>query len=118
LPVIFPEWYWLGIMTMIFGFSQFIVHGILVNIKMKSIYNPGLGAVIFLHYPIGIYYLWYIHSHCTVEIWQWVIGIFCTPIAALILVQLPMQLLKSKNSPYNFSQKEMERYSVGEKLNK
>jgi len=107
LPVIFPDWYWLGILTMMFGFSQFIVHGILVNVKIKSLYNPGLGAVIFLHYPIGIYYLRYIYSHCTVETWQWFVGIFCTPIAALIIVQLLLQLLKNKNSPYNFSKEEM-----------
>lgn len=40
---------------MLMGMMQFMVHGIMINIKMKSLYNHGLGAVVFLHIPVGIF---------------------------------------------------------------
>lgn len=118
LLIIFIDWYWLGIMTMIFGFTQFIVHGIVINRKLKSFYNPGLGAVIFLHIPIGIYYLWYLHTNISVDAWHWWVGILCLPIAAVLIVQVPLLIFKDKNSPYPWSQAEMDRFSVKEKLDK
>lgn len=118
LPIIFYQWYWLGILTVLFGFAQFFVHGILINRKLKSFYNPGLGAVVFLHIPIGIYYLWYLQANVSVDPWHWWVGILCLPIGALVMVQLPIHIFKDKKSPYPWSQTEMNRYSVKEKLEK
>ncbi|CAH1059287.1 HXXEE domain-containing protein [Paenibacillus pseudetheri] len=118
LPIIFPKWYWLGIMTMAFGFAQFIIHGIIINIKLKSFYNPGLAAVIFLHIPIGIYYLWYLHTNNSVDSWHWWVGICGLPIAAVLIVQVPLIIFKDKNSPYPWTKAEMDRFSVIEKLEK
>ncbi|WP_409348334.1 HXXEE domain-containing protein [Paenibacillus glucanolyticus] len=58
--IIFPDAIWLGLVTMYFGFSQILMHGIVMNRKLKSFYNPGLAASIFLHGPIGVYYTWYV----------------------------------------------------------
>ena len=57
LPVFLPNVIWLGLAPVLFGIMQFMVHGVMTNKKMKSIYNPGLGAVMLLHIPIGIYYI-------------------------------------------------------------
>lgn len=118
LAIIFPTWYWLGIMTMLFGYTQFIVHGIMINRKLKSFYNPGLGAVIFLHIPIGIYYLWYLITNVSMGAWNWWVGILGLPIAALLIIQAPIQIFKDKNSPYPWLQSEMDRFSVKEKLDR
>ena len=37
---------------MLFGMLQLAVHGVVINRKMHSIYNPGLFVVVFLHWPI------------------------------------------------------------------
>lgn len=45
LPVFVPHLIWLGLAPVFMGFFQFIWHGIFANIKAKTIYYPGLGAV-------------------------------------------------------------------------
>ena len=52
-PILPPTVAWLGIAPMLMGMMQFLVHGIMTNVRMKSIYNPGVGAVVFLHIPWG-----------------------------------------------------------------
>ena len=44
IPVFLPNVIWLGLAPMLFGFGQFIVHGIATNIRLRSWYNPGLFA--------------------------------------------------------------------------
>ena len=42
LPILFPNLIWLGLAPILFGMGQFGVHGILINRKMRSIYNLSL----------------------------------------------------------------------------
>ena len=119
LPVFLPNVIWLGLAPMLMGFSQIIVHGIMTNIKMKSIYNPGLGAVVFLHFPIGIYYIWYIVSNGLVQPTDWILAVlYLAFIAGGILNGLTYKVLANRNSKYPFDQVEMERFHVKEKLEK
>src|SRR5204863_9693709 len=62
LPVFFPRVVWLGLAPVLFGMLQFMMHGIATNVKMKSIYNPGLVAVVLGHVPIGVYYIYFIQT--------------------------------------------------------
>lgn len=117
LPVIFPNVIWLGIAPMLMGIMQFAIHGIMTNIKMKSLYNPGLGAVVFLHIPVGIYYLWYISSNNIVMRSDWIIGIIYTVVATVfILGFLTYVVFANRNTKYVFDDIEMKRFSVKEKL--
>lgn len=102
---------------MLMGFAQFIVHGVISNRKMKSIYNPGLGAVVFLHIPIGAYYIYYILSNGLSSGWDWLIAIvYLIIIAGVVVNKLTYDWLADKNSKYTFTEKEMKRFHVKEKL--
>jgi hypothetical protein len=57
LPVIWPNTIWLGLAPVLVGFGQFLAHGILCNIRIRSFYNPGLATVIIGFIPVGIWYL-------------------------------------------------------------
>src|SRR5207245_2575099 len=57
VPVFFPKVIWLGLAPVLMGMLQFVVHGVVTNVKLKSIYNPGLAAVVFGHIPIGVFYI-------------------------------------------------------------
>jgi membrane protein YdbS with pleckstrin-like domain len=96
--------------------GQFFVHGVVVNTKMKRLYNPGLAAVVFLHIPIGIYYIWYVVSNSLVSTSDWVFGVIATVIAAILLIALPLKVLANKQSRYPWSKNEMERFDVAGKL--
>lgn len=46
MPTLVQYVIWLGIAPMLMGMMQFLVHGIMTNVRMKSIYNPGPLAMI------------------------------------------------------------------------
>jgi len=117
MPVFFSKVIWLGLAPILMGFMQFIMHGILTNKNMKTIYNPGLGAVIFLHIPIGIYYIYYIVSNGLISGLDWIIAfIYLIIIVRVLLGKLTYDWLADKNSKYAFAEEEMKRFHVKEKL--
>jgi len=119
LPIVFPNLIWLGLAQVLFGMAQFGVHGILINRKMKSIYNPGLFAVVFLHWPIGIFYIWYIYTQGLARFWMWPVAIVLVALGAFFGVNLPVtRWFADQKSPYPFSEKMMARFHVQEKMDK
>ena len=119
LPVLFPNVILLGIAPMLMGMMQFMVHGIMTNLKMKSIYNPGLGAVVFLHIPVGVAYIRHITVNQLASSVTWAIGILYTVIATgFVLGYLTYIGLSDRNTKWVFDDVELERFRVKEKLAK
>ena len=119
LPILFPNLIWLGLATVLFGMAQFGVHGIIINRKLRSLYNPGLFTVIVLFWPIGLTYIWYVIANQLVQWWMWLVAIGYLALAAFLgLYVLAFRLFADPNSPYPFDQSEMERFHVPEKLAK
>ena len=117
LPIIFPNLIWLGLAQVLTGMTQFGPHGILINRKMRSIYNPGLFAVVFLHWPIGIFYIYYVYSQGLVQLWMWPVAILLVALFAVLGIYMPVnRWFLDPNSPYPFSEKEMARFHVKEKM--
>lgn len=117
LPVFFPHVIWLGLAPILMGMGQFIVHGVITNYKLKSFYNPGLGAVVFLHIPIGIYYIYYIVSNGLATGADWLVGVvYLVVLMAVVGRGVTYGVLASRDSQYPFDQDEMERFQVKEKL--
>jgi hypothetical protein len=112
LPVFFPNAIWFGLAQMLLGMTiQLLAHGIMVNIRLKSFYNPGLAAVVFLHVPIGIYYIWYVTTNHLASTGDFIIGPLATIAASLLLFGLPIRLLRSRTSHYPFSAEEMDGFA-------
>ena len=119
LPILFPNVIWLGIAPMLMGMMQFMVHGILTNIKMKSLYNPGLGAVVFLHIPVGVTYIRFITANQLASNGTWALGILYTFIATgFVLGYLTYIGLSDRNTKWVFDEVELKRFHVKEKLAK
>jgi hypothetical protein len=119
VPVFLPDVIWLGLAPMLFGMMQFVVHGIMTPKKLGQFYNPGLAAVVLGHIPLGIYYIYYIHSNGLINGWDWVFGVVYMFLTAFIVVnKMTYSWLADKNSPYSFGEDEMRRFNVSEKLNR
>ena len=85
----------------------------MTNIKMKSIYNPGLGAVVFLHIPVGVCYLRYSTVHQLAGGATWVIAIVYTIITTgFILGYLTYIGLSDRNSKWRFNEAELKRFNI------
>lgn len=115
LPILFPNVIWLGLGSMFFGFSQILFHGILMNRYLRSFYNPGLAACIFLHGPIGAYYIWYISSNGLGSTLDYFGGVIMTIVASAVVVMIPIKLFASRDSKYPFLKEELERFGMIEK---
>lgn len=117
IPVFFPNVIWLALPPMIFGIAQFVVHGIVTAKKLGQFYNPGLAAVILGHVPLGIYYIYYIHSNGIVTGWDWLFAIvYLGFFLGVIMNKMTYSWLADKNSPYAFADEEMKKFNVQEKL--
>ncbi|MGO0060434.1 HXXEE domain-containing protein [Brevibacillus fluminis] len=111
LPVAFPSVVWLGLAPIFMGFFQFIWHGIFANVKAKTIYNPGLFSVVFLHIPIGGWYLDEIIAARMVTAWDWIIGTIYFIAAVYVLIVKGNMWLKNKNTPYRFTHRQVGPYA-------
>lgn len=117
IAIFFPNIMWLSLAPMLFNFGQFIIHGIVTNKMMKTFYNPGLGAVVFLHLPISIYYFWYVNVNQLLSPTDWLFGILFTILCAGFGVGIMTYILfASRNSKWVFDDVEMARFHVQEKL--
>lgn len=110
IPILFPDFIWLGLIQVGQGMLQITNHGILTNVKMKSLYNPGLASCILLQWPVGLYYIWFVETHHLVTTTDYVVGFFGTCLSFVVLWLGPIGLLRDKHSRHAFTEAEMFRY--------
>ncbi|MBR7927155.1 HXXEE domain-containing protein [Aerococcaceae bacterium zg-ZUI334] len=119
LPAFVPNLIWFGMMPIFLGFAQCILHGVVANKMLKTIYNPGLAACLLLHLPIGIYYMNYVISNQLATGWDWIIGFVYTIGAFLILLNwMTYKVLPNKDTKYPFEAKEMSRFDMNNRVKK
>jgi len=107
LPVFFPNLIWLGLAQVFAGMLQIISHGFLMNIKLRSFYNPGMGATILLQWPIGIYYIYYVNAHKLAGQSAYLIGMAAAVAALCVLFFIPILLMRDRKSAYPFHEEEL-----------
>ena len=56
-PVLLPKNRWLGLTPVLVGWSQIVLHGIVIPRKAGAKYGPGVLTALLLHLPIGIGYI-------------------------------------------------------------
>ncbi|MBP2654583.1 MAG: Protein of unknown function with motif [Firmicutes bacterium] len=110
LPIFFVDQIWIGLAPIFMGFFQLIWHGLFANFKIKSIYNPGLFAVVFLHIPIGVWYIKYIMEHNLVTAYDWILGIAYFAVATYVLIVKGNMWMKNEKSIYSFKQEQLGPY--------
>ena len=99
--LVLPQLIWLGTATMLFNLYQVIGHGIQMNAKMRSWYNPGMATAICLFLPISIAYLAYAIGTGALAGIDWLWAILAFVVIAACCVMGPVQLMKREDSPYD-----------------
>ena len=95
---------------MLFGFGQAVGHGIVFPRLAKARYSPGFLASIFLHVPIGINYLRAVGSERPLERGEWARAAAYTLAWAALGIGGPLRLLRDKESPYRFTERQVGPY--------
>ncbi|URJ62545.1 HXXEE domain-containing protein [Paenibacillus polymyxa] len=110
LPVWFPQVIWLGLAPVFMGFFQVVWHGIVVNIKAKTLYNPGLFTALLLHVPVGVGYIHEIVQRDIPTAIDWIAGTIYFVFAVYIFIIKGNIWLKKSDSPYSFSKQQLGAY--------
>ena len=116
LPVFFPEVIWLGLAPILFGcVFQVMLHLVVFLIKFHHFYNSGLAAVLCIHVPCGIIYIYQTASQGLLTGSQWLFtGIYLVSMI-LFTISCGQIFFSKKDSKYPFDKKEIE---AGEKFAK
>jgi hypothetical protein len=117
IPVFFPDAVWVGLAPVLFGFGQFVGHGIANNRKLKSLYNPGLAAVVLGHVPLGVWYLREVHIRGVISVWDWAFAIVYMALFIVVgMLKVGYGILSDEDSSYPFAPEEMERFERRRRL--
>ncbi|MBE6026511.1 MAG: HXXEE domain-containing protein [Clostridiales bacterium] len=111
LAIIFPNCVWLGASQVLGAYVQLIAHGIIMNIALKGIYNPGLGATVFLQVPVAVAYILEVMNTMPDKAWQIWIGVPGALIGLTIVFIGPVFIFKTRNNNYPFEEEEMYGYA-------
>ena len=68
----------------------------MVNKKMHSIYNPGVFSVVFVHWPLGIYYIWYVVTNGLAHWWDWPLAVVYMAATLVFGISLPVTTTGSR----------------------
>ncbi|MBL4953699.1 HXXEE domain-containing protein [Neobacillus sp. YIM B02564] len=111
-PIIWPDAIWFGLAPILFGgFAQLLMHGIVNNRMLKSVYNAGLASTVLGHLPIAIVYIYYIQTHNLASVWDYIIGTIIFVVWYVVGIRLIInKSFESMDSPYPFAPEEMARF--------
>ena len=107
VPIFFPHLIWLALAQILAALIQLPAHGIIANIRLKSFYNPGLGAAVFLQLPLAIYTIWYMSTNSLATGWDFVFGAIGGIVGYALCFGLPVMLMRNRNSKYPYAPEEM-----------
>jgi len=106
-PVLFPKAKWLGLAPVLVGWSQIVLHGIVIPRKAGAKYGPGVITALLLHLPIGIGYLKAVGQEGPIDRKDWVGGLIGAVGSAVFGLAVPNMVMRDRNSPYSFTAKQM-----------
>jgi len=111
IPIFLPDVAWLGLAQVIAGLYQLPAHGIAVNLRLKSLYNPGLAATLFLQTPLAVYYIWYMSTNNLATGMDFLLGTVGGLVGLALSFGLPVLLMRDRNSKYPFAAEELFGYA-------
>jgi hypothetical protein len=112
VPVFFPEQVWLGLAPALFGApGQVMVHGVITNRKLKTLYNPGVAAVMLGHLPLTVWYLVEVYRTDLITGWDWLFAlIYIAFFVGVIMMRLGYGVLAPLDSKHPFEDAELDRW--------
>jgi len=116
IPVFFPKIIWLGLGPVLMGaVLQVLGHAVFVNIKIRSLYSPGVATAVFGFLPVGVIYIHHIQANNMVNAWDWPLAVIWLFASGYLTFYLFEQQLLGE-APHPFDEDEMQRFGIAEKL--
>lgn len=106
----------LSIFIAYFTMAQILMHGIMMNKKMGTFYNPGVATALFVMVPVGLYSIWFISCQYEIPAWNWWVPILVFPVVAFLTILLPILKCQNRESPYAFPERDTKGFSTEGKV--
>lgn len=110
IGIVFIEVHVISIFVIYFTMAQILMHGLMMNKKMETLYNPGVATALFVMIPVGIYSIWFIATRYAIQTWNWWVPILCFPAVAFLTILLPILKCQDKNTAYAFPERDDKRF--------
>jgi hypothetical protein len=111
-PVLFRRPKWLGLAAVLLGWSQAVLHGMVLPRKAGDRYGPGFLTALLLHVPIGIAYVKALNDEDAISPQDWRNGVAGAVAATGGGLVVPNLAMRDKNSPYEFTAAQMGPYDI------
>ena len=116
IGIIFCQSHVICIFISYFTMAQILMHGLMMNKKMGTIYNPGVGTALFIMVPTGIYALHYIAAHFDIPSWNWWVPICAFPFIAFLTILMPIRICQDRNSSYAFPERDVKGFEIKHRI--
>lgn len=107
VPIFFPQLIWLAAAQIFQGLWQIPAHGIVLNMRLKSVCNPGLFAAVFLQLPVAIVFIWCVLTFMPEAANQLWWGIPGSLVLLGISFGLPILFMHDRDSKDPFEEREL-----------
>jgi hypothetical protein len=94
------------------GWSQAVLHGIVLPRKSGARYGPGFLTAVLLHVPIGIAYVKALQEEDRITTRDWINSLGCAVASTVGGLVVPNLVMRDKNSPYEFTAAQMGPYDT------
>lgn len=106
VPIFFPQLIWLAAAQIFQGLWQIPAHGVALNLRLKSVYNPGLFASVFLQLPVAVAFIWYVLAFMPEAAGQLWWGIPGSLVLLFVSFGAPILLMHDRDSEHPFEERE------------
>ena len=104
LPIFIPGVRFLTIGVFIFNFAELLMHLLLFNIRLKTVYNAGMISAVFGLAPISLYYFFVIFQPADYLWWDYVLAAVYFIIIFWFCFRSPLYWNLGKKSGYEFTE--------------
>ena len=116
LGIVLSGVHFLSIVIAYMTMAQVLMHGIVMNRKMGTLYNPGVVTAAFVMVPVGIYALWFIGTSFDIPSWYWWAALATCPFIVALTIALPIRACQDENSPHVFPERDTRGFSIKGKV--
>lgn len=109
-PLLFPKNRSLGLASVVLGWVQVVLHGLVIPLKAGAKYGPGFLTASLLHLPIGIAYVKALAQQSPIGRADWTKGLTGAVAGAIFGVAVPNVVMRDRNSPFAFTAAQMGPY--------
>ena len=104
LPIFIPGVRFLTIGVFIFNFAELLMHLLLFNIRLKTVYNAGMISAVFGLAPISLYYFFVIFQPADYLWWDYVLAAVYFIIIFWFCFRSPLYWNLGKKAGYEFTE--------------